>query len=56
VQKRFRYRYSERELEDWVPRLRELSAHTETTHVLMNNCYEDYAQANGADLARLLAD
>jgi uncharacterized protein YecE (DUF72 family) len=54
VQKRFRYRYSERELEEWVPRLRELSARSETTHVLMNNCYQDYAQANGAELARLL--
>jgi uncharacterized protein YecE (DUF72 family) len=54
VQKRFRYLYSEHELEEWVPRLRELSARSETTHVLMNNCYQDYAQANGAELARLL--
>jgi uncharacterized protein YecE (DUF72 family) len=54
VQKRFRYLYSERELEEWVPRLHELAEQTETTHVLMNNCYEDYAQRNGAELARML--
>src|SRR4029453_16695740 len=51
VQKRFRYLYSERELEEWVPRVHELAARTESTHVLFNNCYEDYAQRNGAELA-----
>jgi uncharacterized protein YecE (DUF72 family) len=55
VQKRFRYLYSERELEEWVPRVHELAARTESTHVLFNNCYEDYAQRNGAELARLVA-
>jgi uncharacterized protein YecE (DUF72 family) len=54
VQKRFRYLYSRRELDEWVPRVRELAEHTATTHVIMNNCYEDYAQRNGADLARML--
>ena len=54
VQRRFRYLYSERELEDWVPRIRALAEETESTHVVMNNCYEDYAQRNGADLARML--
>jgi len=54
VQRRFRYLYSERELEDWVPRIRALAEKTESTHVVMNNCYEDYAQRNGADLARML--
>ena len=54
VQRRFRYLYSERELEDWVPRIRALAEKTESTHVVMNNCYEDYAQRNGADLARIL--
>ena len=54
VQRRFRYLYSERELRDWVPRVRDLAGATATTHVLFNNCYEDYAQRNGAELARLL--
>jgi uncharacterized protein YecE (DUF72 family) len=54
VQKRFRYLYSERELRDWVPRVQELTGATEATHVLFNNCFEDYAQRNGAEMARLL--
>jgi uncharacterized protein YecE (DUF72 family) len=54
VQRRFRYLYSERELEEWVPRIRELADETEATHVVMNNCYQDYAQRNGAELAQML--
>jgi uncharacterized protein YecE (DUF72 family) len=55
VQRRFRYRYSDAELNDWVPRLQQLAADAETTHVLMNNCYRDYAQQNARELADLLA-
>ena len=54
VQKRFRYLYSEPELREWTPQVRELAGASEATHVLFNNCYEDYAQRNGAELARLL--
>jgi uncharacterized protein YecE (DUF72 family) len=54
VQRRFRYLYSERELEEWVPRIRELADEIEATHVVMNNCYQDYAQRNGAELAQML--
>jgi uncharacterized protein YecE (DUF72 family) len=54
VQRRFRYLYSEKELEDWAPRVRRLAAEAETTHVLMNNCYRDYAQRNATELAELL--
>lgn len=54
VHERFGYHYSQQELAAWVPGLRELSAQAGTTHVLMNNCYSDYAQTNAADLVRLL--
>lgn len=54
VQKRFRYEYSERELKEWVPKLERLSEDVQTTHVLMNNCYRDYAQRNARELAELL--
>jgi uncharacterized protein YecE (DUF72 family) len=54
VQRRFRYLYSERELEEWVPRIRALADETEATHIVMNNCYQDYAQRNGAELAQML--
>jgi uncharacterized protein YecE (DUF72 family) len=54
VQKRFRYLYSEHELRDWAPRVQELAGATQATHVLFNNCFEDYAQRNGAELAGIL--
>ncbi|MFI7618301.1 DUF72 domain-containing protein [Nonomuraea terrae] len=55
IHERFGYLYSEDELRDWAPKLRRLAEDTETTHVLMNNCYRDHAQVNAAQLARLLA-
>jgi uncharacterized protein YecE (DUF72 family) len=54
VQRRFAYLYREEELRSWVPRLRALSEQTATTHVLMNNCHQDWAQRNAADLTELL--
>jgi uncharacterized protein YecE (DUF72 family) len=54
VQRRFAYLYSEEELRSWGPRLRKLSEEADTTHVLMNNCYRDYAQRNAKQLAELL--
>jgi uncharacterized protein YecE (DUF72 family) len=54
VQKRFRYLYPEDELAEWVPRITKLAEETETTHVVMNNCYRDYAQRNARELAELL--
>jgi uncharacterized protein YecE (DUF72 family) len=54
VQRRFRYLYKPEELEQWVPRITDLSKETKTTHVLMNNCYRDYAQQNARELAELL--
>jgi uncharacterized protein YecE (DUF72 family) len=51
---RFEYLYSEQELREWVPRLRELSANVRETHVLMNNCYQDYAVRNARQLADML--
>jgi uncharacterized protein YecE (DUF72 family) len=56
IHEKFGYRYSDRELRDWAPKLRELADETEQTHVLMNNCYRDYAQTNAATLADLLEE
>ncbi len=55
VQRRFRYLYAEDELQDWVPKIAALSERTSATHVLMNNCYQDYAVRNGEQLAALLS-
>lgn len=54
IYQRFGYRYSERELADWAPKLRELAGQAEQTHVLLNNCYRDYAQRNAEQLTDLL--
>ncbi len=54
VQRRFKYLYSPEELAEWAPRLAGLAAEAKTTHILMNNCYRDYAQRNAKELAELL--
>jgi uncharacterized protein YecE (DUF72 family) len=51
---RFRYRYSQDELSEWVKPISELSEQTRETHVLMNNCYRDYAVNNARQLGDLL--
>lgn len=51
---RFRYRYTTGELQEWVPRIREMAASARQVHVLMNNCYRDDAAVNAAELAELL--
>ncbi|MFB9236439.1 DUF72 domain-containing protein [Plantactinospora siamensis] len=56
IHEKFGYRYSDAELREWAPRLRELAGEAERTQVLMNNCYRDYAQDNAATLAALLED
>jgi uncharacterized protein YecE (DUF72 family) len=56
VQRRFKYLYSEKELGEWAPRIEKLSGEAKTTHVLMNNCYQDYAQRNARELADLLRE
>ena len=51
IYERFGYRYSERELREWAPKIRDLAASAERTHVLFNNCYRDCAQVNARQLA-----
>ncbi|WP_431977835.1 DUF72 domain-containing protein [Micromonospora haikouensis] len=54
IHEKFGYDYSDRELRDWAPKLRALADDAGETHVLMNNCYRDYAQRNGQRLQSLL--
>jgi uncharacterized protein YecE (DUF72 family) len=54
IYERFGYKYSEQELKEWAPKLRELAGQAKDTHVLMNNCYRNYAQVNAAQLAALI--
>jgi uncharacterized protein YecE (DUF72 family) len=52
---RFRYLYSEQELNELTPPIAEHAAEARETHLLMNNCYRDYAVRNAAQLRDLLA-
>ena len=55
IYERFGYLYSNDELRAWAPKVRALSEDAKETHVLMNNCYSDYAQTNARQLADLLS-
>jgi uncharacterized protein YecE (DUF72 family) len=55
IYERFGYLYDERELRPWVPRLQQVAEQAQETHVLLNNCYRNYAQVNARQLADLLA-
>jgi uncharacterized protein YecE (DUF72 family) len=51
---RFRYDYEKNELQEWVPKIEGLADETRETHILMNNCYRDFAVRNARDLAAML--
>jgi uncharacterized protein YecE (DUF72 family) len=51
---RFKYDYSRAELQEWAPRIDELAAQARETHVIMNNCYRDYAVKSARQMASLL--
>ena len=54
VVERFRYLYSEEEMREWVPRIREAAREARELHVLMNNCYANYGSTNARELAAML--
>ena len=54
VVERFRYLYSEDELREWVPRIREAAEEAREMHLLMNNCYANYGSTNARELAAML--
>jgi uncharacterized protein YecE (DUF72 family) len=51
---RFDYRYSQQELFEWVPKIREVAKQAREVHLLMNNCYGDKAVKNAAELSQML--
>jgi uncharacterized protein YecE (DUF72 family) len=51
---RFRYEYDTAELREWVPKIQGIAEQARETHVLMNNCYRDYAVNNARELGSLL--
>jgi uncharacterized protein YecE (DUF72 family) len=51
---RHRYLYSDAELGEWVPRIKELADRTDETHVLFANCYRGYCVRNASQFTELL--
>ena len=51
---RFKYLYGDDELEEWVPKVRDLAAQAAGVHVLFNNNYEDWGMQNARRMAHLL--
>ncbi len=51
---RFKYLYPEEELREWVDPVRHLAEEAQTTYVMFNNCYADYAPRNARQMQGLL--
>src|SRR5579875_2241543 len=51
---RFRYLYDPDQLADWAPAILAVAAKVRRTHVVMNNCFANYAVVNATELAGLL--
>lgn len=51
---RFRHAYTERELMEWLPRIRALADRTDRVHVLFNNCCADAAVSAAGTMHELL--
>src|SRR5205823_2170088 len=51
---RFDYLYSEDELREWVPRVKDLASAAREVHVLMNNCHRDYSVRNARQIGEML--
>jgi uncharacterized protein YecE (DUF72 family) len=51
---RFRYDYSDQELTEWVPRIKEMEKSAKEVHALMNNNYSNYSVKNAKQLEKLL--
>jgi uncharacterized protein YecE (DUF72 family) len=54
IYERFGYEYGEDELRQWAPKVEQLAEKASEVHVLLNNCYRDYAQRNARQLADLI--
>jgi uncharacterized protein YecE (DUF72 family) len=54
VVERFNYLYTEDELREWVPKVKDLASKTRQLHALFNNCYEDKAVVNAGQMKLML--
>jgi len=52
---RFRYDYPDADLQEWVPRIKEMERSAKEVHAIMNNNYSNYSVKNAQKLEELLA-
>jgi uncharacterized protein YecE (DUF72 family) len=53
---RYNYLYRRDELDEWLPKVRQLDAEAENVYVFFNNCHAGHAAVNAEEFKRLLAD
>ena len=53
---RFKYLYSEEELQEWAPKVQQLTEQARETHVVFNNCYRDYGVRNAQQMMSMLTN
>ena len=53
---RFQHLYTKDELRPWVPKIEQLAHDASEVHVLMNNCFGDFAVRNAFDMTKLLEE
>ena len=53
---RYDYHYSQAELTEWLPKIKDLAGKTRDTYILMNNCHAGYAAQNAKLLMTLLVE
>ncbi len=51
---RYNYLYTEQELKEWVPKIKQLAASTQEIYVLFNNCHAGYAAKNAKTMQNML--
>jgi len=54
VAERFDYLYSNQELSEWVPKIKELANQTDQVHLMFNNCMNTYPIQNARDITDML--
>ncbi|MBD3184561.1 DUF72 domain-containing protein [Candidatus Poribacteria bacterium] len=51
---RYNYLYSEEEIQQWVPKIKELAVSTRDTYLMFNNCHAGHAAKNAKDMQDIL--
>lgn len=56
AEEKFRYLYDEKELEEWLPKIRHMADMTADLHIIFKNKYADFPVRNARQLERMLGE